>query len=145
MTGRPLSPEGLVLRAWSRAGPEKSGRSLAVGHSDPDLKLGALPVDTPGHQAQRQQRHAKHAGLDVPSAVVFTPSSPVRMASTASFRAMAPARVGFQRLAFLRGGITGWALRAAFASWHSRIANDVGNDAFYAIIAPSGQGVSIGR
>ena len=36
-----------------------------------------------------------------------------RVALTASFRAMAPALVGFHGLAFLRGGMTAWALRAA--------------------------------
>ena len=41
-----------------------------------------------------------------------------RCALTASFRAIAPALVGFQGLAFLRGGITAWAFLAAMVSWH---------------------------
>jgi len=40
---------------------------------------------------------------------------------TASFRALAPGVSGFQSLAFLRGGMTAWALRAAMASWHLRV------------------------
>jgi hypothetical protein len=40
---------------------------------------------------------------------------------TASFRALAPGVSGFHSLAFLRGGITAWALRAAIASWHLRV------------------------
>ena len=44
-----------------------------------------------------------------------------RDARTASFRAMAPALVGFQGLAFLRGGMTACAPRAAIASWHLRV------------------------
>ena len=39
-----------------------------------------------------------------------------RYALTASLRAIAPALVGFQGFAFLRGGITTWAPRAAIAS-----------------------------
>lgn len=42
-------------------------------------------------------------------------------ALTASFRAIAPAFVGFQGLAFLRGGITALAPLAAIASWHLRV------------------------
>lgn len=41
-----------------------------------------------------------------------------RCALTASLRAIAPALVGFQGFAFLRGGITACASRAAIASWH---------------------------
>ena len=44
-----------------------------------------------------------------------------RCALTASFRAIAPALVGFQGLAFLRCGITAWAFLAAMASWHLRV------------------------
>ena len=44
-----------------------------------------------------------------------------RDALTTSFRAMAPALLGFHGLAFLRGGMTAWALRAAIASWHVRV------------------------
>lgn len=39
----------------------------------------------------------------------------------ASFRAMAPALVGFQGFAFLRGGITAWASLAVIASCHLRV------------------------
>jgi len=44
-----------------------------------------------------------------------------RCAWTASLRAIAPALVGFQGFAFLRGGITAWASLAAIASWHLRV------------------------
>ncbi len=44
-----------------------------------------------------------------------------RDALTASFRAMAPALDGLHGLAFLRGGMTAWAPRAAIASWHLRV------------------------
>ena len=44
-----------------------------------------------------------------------------RDALTASFRAMAPSLVGFHGLAFLCGGMTAWALRAAIASRHFRV------------------------
>jgi len=40
---------------------------------------------------------------------------------TASFRALAPGVLGFHYLAFLRGGITACAFRAAIASWHLRV------------------------
>ena len=39
----------------------------------------------------------------------------------ASFRACAPAVVGFQGLAFLRGGMMAAAPRSPMASWHFRV------------------------
>ena len=42
-------------------------------------------------------------------------------ARRASFRANAPGLVGFHGLAFLRGGMTTAAFRAAIASWHLRV------------------------
>ena len=44
-----------------------------------------------------------------------------RCALTASLREIAPALVGFQGFAFLRGGTTAWASLAAMASWHLRV------------------------
>jgi hypothetical protein len=44
-----------------------------------------------------------------------------RCALTASLRAIAPALVGVQGFAFLRGGTTAWAPLAAIASWHLRV------------------------
>ena len=42
-------------------------------------------------------------------------------ARTASFRAIAPGVLELHNFAFLRGGMTAWALRAAIASWHLRV------------------------
>lgn len=42
-------------------------------------------------------------------------------AMTASIRAMVPALVGVLGLAFLRGGMRAWAMRAASTSWHLRV------------------------
>lgn len=46
---------------------------------------------------------------------------PRRSSPTGSVIGIAPALVGFQGLAFLRGGITVWAFLAAIASWHLRV------------------------
>ena len=68
-----------------------------------------------------------HLGFDADSAVISAPSSPDGAAQrplclqTASLRAIAPSLVGFQGLAFLRGGISAWESQAAIASWHLRV------------------------
>lgn len=145
VTGRALSPDGPVLRARSRLGPEQSGSSLAVACSNPDLRLGTLPVDIPGHQAQRQQLHAMHPGLDMPSALISTPSSPDRTSQVSHrLNGLVPVNGGcvrgFPRLGVSARwydglGVAGGTRVVALA----RVASAVVNDACYAIMTLQGR------
>ena len=95
---------------------------ISVHDGNADLDLGDVAVEVPRHEALSQQLHAVHLCLGPASAVVSTPVSADR--SSRVFRrsqgfvtwralsaigprtmASAPAVVGFQGLAFLRGGI----------------------------------------
>ena len=73
-----------------------------------------------------QQFHTVHLRFDAASAgcpVQFSQMARTRYfdARSASLRAIAPAVVGFQGLAFPRGRMTACALRSAIASWHLRM------------------------
>lgn len=99
-------------------GYAERGEAVQDGHTD--LELGNLTVEVPRHEALAQQFHTVHLGFDAAPAVITAPSSPD--GSAKAFRCAQgfvackrPGGVGFQGLAFLRGGITAAAPRAAMA------------------------------
>jgi hypothetical protein len=83
----------------------KSG--VTVEYCDPDLELNDLSVEVSGHEALAEEFDAIHLRLCAASAVIsgqLSPQGKARprywQALTASFRAIAPAVVGFQSCAF---------------------------------------------
>ena len=105
--------------------------SVAIGEGDPDLDHRDLPVEVPRHEALSHQFHTMHFCFDFVATRLrrWYPlhrrhkARPPRYrdALTSSLRAMAPALMGLQGLALLRGGMTAQALRAAIASWHLHV------------------------
>lgn len=124
-----------LLFSWTASFPcfrdGYAGCGEAVQDGDPDLERGNLSVEVPGSRmlAPAGSRNAssfrRGSGGDGRSIVAgrFARSGGTRRVS---LRAIAPgvsgfSWTGFHGRAFLRGGMTAAAPRAAMASWHLRV------------------------
>lgn len=117
---RSVFPLSLTDLAYSLCfGNAKCCETVEYGGTYLDLR--DLPIKVMRGEALTKQFDAMHRCFDAASEVI--PSYCRRNARpryfedrTASFRALAPGVLGLHNFAFLCGGMTAWALRAAIAS-----------------------------